>query len=231
VILIRNLVSIIVLILSQNCFATESITLAVENSWPPYSDQNGNGISKNIIEAAYNAMNVEVNFIAVPYSRALRMAEHGQVDGAFNVTKQESTIEKFNFGEVPILQTTASFYYHKDSTINFTSTNEIPNTTSVGVIIGYEYGNNYEKNRSRFKEVAVANQEQLIQLLKKRRIEVAIMFDEIVKNKLENMGLHTSDIRKGKINHKSDIYVAFSKSRDTKNAIKLLDEGLIRITQ
>jgi polar amino acid transport system substrate-binding protein len=231
VIFIRNLASIIILVLSQNCLAIESITLAAENSWPPYSDKNGNGISKSIIQAAYKAMNVEVKFIAVPYSRALKMTEHGQVDGAFNVTKQKSTIEKFNFGDIPILQATASFYYHNDSTVNFTSTNEIPDSTSVGVIIGYEYGNNYERNKSRFKEVAVANQEQLIQLLKKGRIEVAIMFDEIVKNKLESMGLRANDIRKGQVNHKSDIYVAFSKSKDTRDALKLLNEGLIQITK
>ncbi len=227
---IRKLVYIFVFISCQNCSAIESITLAAENSWPPYSDKNGNGISKNIIQAAYQAMNVEVKFIAVPYSRALKMAEHGQVDGAFNVTKQKSTIKRFNFGEIPILQATASFYYHNDSTMNFTSTDEIPDTTSVGVIIGYEYGNNYERNKNRFREVTVANQEQLIQLLRKKRIKVAIMFDEIVKNKLESMGLHANDIKKGQTNHSSDIYVAFSKSKDTRNALKLLNEGLIQLT-
>lgn len=228
-IFLRNLFVIFILSIYQDCAALESITLAAEDSWPPYSDKSGNGISKNIIQAAYNSVNVEVEFIAVPYARAIKMTELGQVYGAFNVTKQKSTIEIFNFGQTPILQVTASFYYHNNSAMNFISTNEIPKETSVGVIIGYEYGDNYEENKSRFNEIRVSNQEQLIQLLRKKRIDVAIMFDEVVKSKLEKMGLNLDDIRKGQINHKSDIYVAFSKSKNTKNAMKLLDEGLLNI--
>ena len=208
----------------------ESITLAVENSWPPFADKNGNGISKKIIQAAYNSVNINVEFIAVPYARALRMVEQGQVDGAFNVTKQKSTLEKFHFGEVPILKTSASFYYHIDSAMNFLSTSEMLKDTSVGVIIGYEYGDNYERNKHRFKEVKVANQAQLIQLLRKKRIDVAIMFDEVVKSKLENMKLSLDDIRKGHINHESDIHVAFSKAKDTAKAMQLLDKGLLNLS-
>ena len=226
---LRTLFSIIILFIGQNCAALESIKLAVENSWPPYSDKNGNGISKDIIQAAYNSVNVNVEFISVPYERALKMAEIGQVDGAFNVTKQKSTLEKFNFGEIPILQATASFYYHNDSTMNFTSANEIPEGSAIGVIIGYEYGDNYDKNKSRLKEVRVTNQTQIIELLRRKRIDLAIMFDEVAKNKLGKMGLQLNDIKKGEVNHRSDIYVAFSKSKNTINAMEHLDKGLSNI--
>jgi polar amino acid transport system substrate-binding protein len=229
VISIRTLFALIALCACQNCAAIETITLAVENSWPPYSDNNGNGISKDIIQAAYDSVNVNVKFITVPYARAIKMAELGQVDGAFNVTKQKSTMGILNFGEIPILQATASFYYNNDSEMNFNSVNEIPNKTSVGIIIGYEYSDQFEKNRSRFNEIKVNNQTQLIKLLRTKRIDVAIMFDEVAKSKLDKMGLNINDIKKGKINHKSDIYVAFSKLKDTNNAIKLLDKGLTNI--
>lgn len=226
----KHLFAIVALMASLNS-AAETITLAVENSWPPFADKDGNGISKEIIQAAYSSVNMRVEFIAVPYARALIMAEQGQVDGAFNVTKQKSTLEKFYFGEVPILKTSASFYYHIDSAMNFTSNNEILKDTSVGVIIGYEYGDNYEKNKHRFKEVKVANQAQLFQLLKKKRIDVAIMFDEVVKSKLDNMQLDFDDIRKGSINHESYIHVAFSQAKDTAKAMRLLDKGLRNIKQ
>ena len=225
----RTLFTILILNVCQHCMAIESITLAAESSWPPYSDKNGNGISKDIIQAAYNSVNVDVEFIVVPYARALKMTQLGQVDGAFNVTKQASTIDTFNFGNTAIFQASASFYYHNDYTMNFISTNEIPNKTSVGVIIGYEYGDNYDANKSRFSEIKVANQTQLIELLRKKRIDVAIMFDEVAKSKLKKMRLSLDAIKKGEINHTSDIYVAFSKLKDTKKAMKLLDKGLVNI--
>jgi len=137
----------------------------------------------------------------------------------------------FNFGNVPILQASASFYYHNDSSLNFTSVKDIPKGTSIGVIIGYEYGDNYDIYKSRFREVKVASQSQLIGLLRNKRIDMAIMFDEVVKSKLNEMGLQFNDIKKGTINHTSDIYVAFSKSKNTIKAMNLLEKGLIKIKE
>jgi polar amino acid transport system substrate-binding protein len=229
----NNLVRIVFVIFSVsaslNCVAQESIILAVENSWPPYANENGSGISKEIIQTAYNSVNVKVEFIVVPYARAVLMAENGEVDGVFNVTKQKSTIDILNFGEAPILQASASFYYHKNSEMNFNSVNDIPKEISVGVIIGYGYGHNYQKNKDRFVKVEVSKQEQLIKLLMSKRIDMAIMYDDVVTAKLSKMGFSQHDIKKGDVNHIIDIYVAFSKKKNTRIAMKLLDQGLVNI--
>lgn len=71
---LRAIFAILFFTMCQICVAQESIVLAVENSWSPFSDTNGNGISKDIIQAAYNSVDTEVEFIAVPYARALKMA-------------------------------------------------------------------------------------------------------------------------------------------------------------
>ena len=222
----RIFLLIITLISWHGCFANESIKLAVENSWPPYSDRNGDGISKDIILKAFDSVGVKVEFIVVPYARALYLAEIGQVDGAFNVTKQESTIKKFNFGDEAILQAVASFYYHKDSAMDVLSADEIPTGSSVAVIIGYEYGNNYEKNKSRFTEIRVSNQKQIIQLLRNKRVDLGIIFDEVAQYTLTEMALKPDAIKQGHMNHKSDIFVAFNQKEKTKSIIKLLDKGL-----
>jgi len=201
----------------------------VEDSWPPYADAQGNGLSKDIIQKAFDSVNVKVEFVTVPYARALRMAEFGKVHGAFNVTKQKSTTDKFNFGEVPILQAPASYYYPAASKLNFTTVADIPKGTTIALIIGYEYGNVYNIYRSRFDEVRVSNQKQIIQLLIRNRVDVAIMFDKVATYKLAEMGLSDNAIKKGKINHNSKIFVAFSKKKNTKNIIQKLDEGLIKI--
>jgi polar amino acid transport system substrate-binding protein len=72
-------------------YSRESVTLAVKDSWPPYSDSNGNGMSKDIIQKAFDSVFIKVKFIAVPYAKTLRMLESGDVDGAFNITKQKNT--------------------------------------------------------------------------------------------------------------------------------------------
>ncbi|WP_157826743.1 substrate-binding periplasmic protein [Colwellia sp. 12G3] len=215
--------------ISFSSYSSSKVTLAVENSWPPYSNNQGNGISKEIIKKAYHAVNVEVKFIVVPYARALHMVKIGSADGAFNVTKQANTERVFNFGEEYLLQAKASYYYYKDSVFDFSSATNIPDGTTIALILGYEYGDTFQQNRHRFNEVRVGTQEQIVQLILKKRVDMAIMFDEVAKDTMTNMGLKHSSIKQGQINHQSDIYVAFSKINDTKEMMSLLDEGLRRV--
>ncbi len=206
--------------------AQTSITLAVENSWPPYADQNGNGISKQILQKALAHQGVQVSFVTVPYARALHLAEIGKVDGAFNVTKQASTLKKFAFGQEPILIASASYYYSKNTRFDYKSVTDIPSGTSIAVILGYEYGDKYEQQRHRFDEVKVSSQEQIIKLLRSNRVDMAIMFDEVASYYLKQMQLSEHAISKGHINHTSDIYVAFNKEKALEDVIKKLDSGL-----
>jgi len=210
----------------MECLAQGTVILAVENSWPPYSDKQGNGISNDRVKKAFNSVNVKVIFVVVPYARALRMAELGQVDGAFNVAKQKSTLQRLNFGKHPIFRTTASYYYHRQSTMEVDSVADIANGSTIGLILGYEYGDEYEKHKHRFKEVRVATQKQIIELLLKKRIDLALMFDEVAQYTLTEMKLPPTAIKKGKINQTSEIYVAFSKIKNTKKLLRLLDKGL-----
>lgn len=225
----RLIILLFTTLISFSCFSVEKVTLAVENSWPPYSDRLGNGLSKNIITKAFNSVNVEVEFIVVPYARALHMVKNGSADGAFNVTKQLNTQELFNFGEEPILQAQASFYYHNHSNIDLTSATDIPSGTSIALILGYEYGDAFEQEKHRFNEVRVSSQQQIIELILKNRVDMAIMFDAVASFTQVQMGLGPSGIKKGKVNHQSDIYVAFNKKEKTKDIIKLLDTGLRNI--
>ena len=97
------------------------------------------------------------------------------------------------------------------------------------MIIGYEYGDDYEKHRQRFNEVRLAKQSQIIEMLQSKRIDMAIMFDEVAAYSLQQLNLSSSVIKQGAINHISDIYIAFSKSRDTDNIIKAFESGLKKL--
>jgi len=219
----------LLIFLSPIALSNTVIKLGVENSWPPYSDSLGNGISKVRIQKAFSAMNVRVEFYVFPYARVLKMTENGELDGAFNVTKQASTIDKFNFHQTPLLYAHASFYYPPNSTLDYKNVNEIPDNTLIALIIDYEYEDQYEANRARFSEVRVSKQKQIVQLLLKQRVDMAIMFDDVAKYTLEQMKLPITAIKKGYSNHTSEIFVAFSKVRVTDKMIKQLDQGLRKI--
>ncbi|WP_448211162.1 substrate-binding periplasmic protein [Colwellia sp. MEBiC06753] len=206
--------------------------MAVEDSWPPYADKQGNGISKQRILAALSGSGISVSFVVVPYARALKMAETGKVDGCFNVTRQHDTEVKYRFGQQPLLQAQASHFYPEHSSVKYRNIADIPNGTRIGLILGYEYGEEYEAHRHRFKEIRVSEQSQIVKLLQKHRIDLAIMFDEVAKFTLHSMSLPPNAISKGAINHISDIYVAFNKDAPSLDkVIEALDEGLRRLNQ
>lgn len=219
-------------LLSRNALSQEKLVLAAEDSWPPYAKRDGTGISRDIITAALASTGTDVEFVIVPYARALKMAEDGKVDGAFNVTKQASTLERFAFGKEPLLMARASYFYPKDTTASYHSANEIPDGTSIALIIGYEYGNVYEANRARFKEVRVSSQKQIVRLVQTGKVDMAIMFDEVARYTLDSMNLNQNTLRKGHLNHVSEIYIAFSKQADNlAHKIALLDNGLAALAK
>lgn len=212
--------------------AGETFIFAAENSWPPFAMADGSGLSRTIIEQALSYSDSTATFITVPYARALKMAENGQVDGAYNVTLQQNTLQRLVFGNEPLFQAKASFYYPKDSTFNYASVDKFPGGINIALITGYEYGDSYEAHRKRFKEVRVANQRQIINMLRENKVHMAIMFDDVAAYTLAAMQLPQDAIRKGKLNHISDIYVAFSpKAKNLEAKINLFDEGLRQVKQ
>ena len=220
----------IILLLTNPAWADPSPQvweLAAEDSWQPYTDKQGLGISTNIINAALAKEGVKTEIHVRPYARVLQEIKSGIWDGGYNVTRQENTEKDFIFGQEPILQANAYWYISADSTLNFTAINQVPDLLRVGGIIDYEYGDVYEHQRHRFREIRVPRQSQLIKMLKTGRIDAAIMFEEEAKQALLEMDLPADSVRKIMFNHTSDIYVAFSRKKEgsIKNA-ETLDKGL-----
>jgi len=149
------------------------------------------------------------------------------LDGGYNVTRQENTEKDFIFGQEPLLRAKAYWYVPANSTLEFKSIDKVPDLLRIGGIIDYEYGDAYERQRNRFKEIRVPRQSQLIKMLKTGRIDAAIMFEEEANQALREMNLPGDAVRKIMFNHTSDIYVAFSRKKETsqKNA-EILDKGL-----
>jgi polar amino acid transport system substrate-binding protein len=208
-----------------------SIILAAEDSWPPFADQFGKGISHQLVKSAFSQMGIRVETLVVPYSRGLRMTERGNVNGVFNVTKEVSTQDKFIFGKQPLFQASASFYQHKSHPIKAKSKYELAPKAVIGVIKGYEYGDEFPQlvKQKGWVLFIANNQMQLINMLLVNRIDLAVMFDAVAKEQLTQMGVN-EEVLPIFNNHQSDIYVAFSKHLpDSALLAKKLDEGLIKL--
>ena len=211
---------------------TNTVVLAVEDSWPPYAGTKGQGIATNIIEKALAEVGIRLIIKVSPYARVLDEVEKGIVVGGYNVTRQASTETKFLFGQQELLSAQASFYFSSKNTQvqEYKTINDIPDGTHLGLIIDYEYGDLFDQHKHRFKQIRVSKQTQIINMLKTGRLDSAIMFDAVAAHTLKAMKLKPKSILKGPLNHTSDIYVAFSlQHEDAQYFSDKLDQGLAAI--
>lgn len=203
------------------------IHLGAEDSWPPYSDEQGQGISTNLIKAAFAKSGLSPSFQVLPYARVLHDLESGKIDGGYNVTRQASTEDKYLFGEEPLLTVEAYWFFRPDTFTSIKRIEDIPPTFRVGVIRDYEYGDIYEHHRHRFTEVRVTQQSQIIRMLKQGRIDAAVMFDQEAKHAIKRLQWKEDIFDKRFLNHRGDVYLAFShKSPRARWLAQQLDKGL-----
>ncbi len=209
---------------------TISIRLGAEDSWPPYSNEHGQGISTELIKAAFAKSGVTPGFQTLPYARVLHDLDSGKIDGGYNVTLQSTTKNRFLFGAVPLLSVESYWFFKPDSFADIKRIEDIPVKFRVGIIRDYEYGDIYEQHRHRFTEIQLTQQSQIIRMLQQGRIDAAVMFDREAEFALDKMGLDQSTLEKRFLNHRGDVYLAFS--HKSPRAIWLaqeFDKGLLML--
>ncbi len=205
------------------------VRIAAEDNWPPFSDENGKGLSTQLVSAAFARSGYRIETIVVPYARALHYTAHGKTEACWNVTRQGSTERDYLLHQQPLFQAASSFYFHGIAK-NYRSVAEIPDGTVVGVILGYEYGDLFEQHKKRFQLVEVSTHPQLISLLQHDKVELAIFFDEVLAYYLAQPAMRQIRLQQGQRNHVSDIYVAFSRvGPRSKQLAEALDSGLLEL--
>lgn len=205
------------------------IRIAAEDNWPPFSDHQGRGLSEQLVKAAFANQGYQITTVVVPYARALYSTRQGDTDACWNVTRQHNTEQEFTLNKIPLFTADSSFYYYLKPR-PYPSVAQIPNGAVVGVILGYEYGDLYEQHKHRFHLVQVSTHTQLIGLLNSGKLDLAIFFDDVLRYYLRQEGIKAQHIQRGKLNYRSEIYLAFSKDNpQSSKRAAALDAGITEL--
>ncbi|NTS77208.1 transporter substrate-binding domain-containing protein [Catenovulum sp. SM1970] len=220
-------------VLSQGkAFAQTQIKFSIENNWPPFANFSGKSLSKDKVTQALNLVDLQSTFIIVPKSKGIYLARTGQVDAVLNLEKTPNNQNDFIFGEQPLFDAEASFFYPADSTLDARNFADLPDGTRVVLVKGYDYGEDYYKHSHRFKETIVASLFQSIDNIISKKADVGVMLDIEAQYYLSRMKLPPRVIKKGEVHHTKKIYAAFSKRvKQAQKWADKLDEGLQKIEQ
>lgn len=212
--------------------STQQFTLGAENSWPPYSDEHGQGISTDLIKAAFAKVGMTPTFKVLPYARVLHDLKSGKIAGGYNVARQSTTADNYVFGKEPLLLAETYWYFIPKKHPQVTSMVDAPNQFKIGTILDYEYGEAYEKQRSRFKEFQLSKQSQIIRMLQQGRLDAGLMSEREAEYALREMQLPTNALEKRFLNHVDEIYLVFSlKQEHSQWLAEQFDKGLTALKE
>lgn len=163
------------------CLATaqaQTITVAAEDDWAPYSSASANGsqpqgLSPDLVRAAFQTQGVEVRFLTVPFTRCLHYAKTGVVVACFNATITPSNRAQFHWHATPLFQEELAIFAPQESQNSGLTAKDLEDH-SLGVTIGYTYPPDV-LNNPRIHTVVAASDSDLVTMLLAGRVDYALL--------------------------------------------------------
>lgn len=169
---------VIMFISTTPCVAGEKIIIAAADPWPPFLDPSSptEGLSLEIIRAAYKTQGYSVEMKYVPWARAMDGVKKGKYDIIPNAWMTEKRKEFLMFSE-PYAVNKVKFIKRKDDSFEFNGMESLAGKT-IGTVRGYSYGDVF-MGATNFKREEVNDFITNIKKLIHNRLDLAIE-DEIV---------------------------------------------------
>jgi len=195
--------------------AEKLIILRSQDDWGPneYIDSEGKLVGSHIdlIQLAAEKVGVEVEFVAMPWKRALKSIREGTGDAISYVIKtpERSSFLIYHSGNI-ISQGSSRFAYLNGRDFGYDGSLSSVRDRHIGVIHGYNYGEKFDRNQLN-NLTNVSSEKQLLQMLLDRRLDLILVNIDRLKYKFGTTPgfdqIRTMDI--ASVSH--DIYLAFSR--------------------
>lgn len=168
----------LLLLLSLPALSAVTTIVAAADHWPPFADENNpdDGLSLEIVRAAYKTQDFDVKMKFVPWVRAEEGVKEGVYDILVNVWRTEARATELFFS-TPYTSNSIKFIKLKNNPFEYHGINSLDGV-NLGTVRGYGYGEELAKPTRFFREDAnsfISNVRKLVA----RRIDLTLE-DEIV---------------------------------------------------
>lgn len=163
----------IVCCLNVDSFAGNNTVTLATGEWPPYVSANmtGNGMSSEIVCAAFEEVGLKPILIFYPWKRALCTLKNGAVNASFLWVKRKDREEYVWFSDALHKRTLLFFYYKKNfpQGISYSSIEDLKRF-KIGVIRGYATEKQF--NNMGLKTIIVSNTLKGMEMLRRGYIDI-----------------------------------------------------------
>ena len=213
--------------------AADTVTVGAEDSWYPYSGLvNGKlqGMTVDIVRAAFKTVGVEVKFEPMPYARCVALTRSGVQLACFDTFRTPDTESDFLWHSPSLFNVEYRVYALANSTRKHLGVRDLEGQ-HVAVTRGYEYGAEFDRNTKIQREQS-SSDESNFRMLLAGRVDYTITA-EIIANKLfqEHPELDKKFKLVGSVS-RNDVYMAFSRRHpDGPREMARFEKGLRNIRE
>lgn len=178
---------------SGTVWAQEAVVVAVEDKdYSPYYTWEGDtvrGPCRDIVVGAFDVLEYDVEFVAIPWIRALKMVQDGTVDAALCATRTEEREAYAVFPDEALLSYDATLFVRDDSPLQ-TADAEALRGKSFAVVKGYSFGgvDSWLEENGMIRQEATTR-ESLVQVLLAGRVDTVLDTRLPMFHDLERMGV------------------------------------------
>lgn len=223
-----------VLLFTAQAIATE-ITIAGDN-WCPINcgeDDVKQGFMIDVAKKALAHSDIKVNYIEVPWTRAVGLTRKGEIDAVVGAFKGDAP--GFIFPKRPLLMISPNSLFAKNDTWQFQGLASF-NKVTLGTIKGYDYG---EQLNAYINSLAATDSNQLVQLYGNNAVERSIQF--LLRDRINvfvesapvfwyhanNLGVSDKVKEIGSVSKPEACFIAFSPSKgNSQELANKLDIGI-----
>lgn len=150
-----------------------TVVIGAEDDWYPYSAEvNGRpeGITVELVTAAYRAVGVEVKLESVPYVRCMAQTKAGTLTACFNTTRTVQIENDYAWPARPMFDERFLIWAVADAPVPRSGGLQVRDLEGqpVAVTRGYEYGSEFDGN-PRIQRVVTSHDENNFRLLLRGR--------------------------------------------------------------
>lgn len=123
--------------------AAEAVRLGI-GDWPPYfgQDLKHGGCFAYIVSEAFAAVGYRVDYIFLPWKRALAEAQDGTLDGSPGWKATDERRAQFLFSDA-VITSTSVFFHLKETPFSWSKIEDLEGKR-IGVTAGYSYGPDFD---------------------------------------------------------------------------------------
>ncbi|OEC60126.1 MULTISPECIES: substrate-binding periplasmic protein [Pseudomonadaceae] len=210
--------------------AAEMVLVAAEDDWAPYSslraDGSGpEGFTPELVREVFATQGVEVQFLTVPFSRCLLLAQGNQVAACFNVTITDTNRDQYLWHPTPLFKEGLAIFGRADEPRQDLKVADLVGY-SVGITNGYTYPTAFMENPA-IERFTANSDAQLLRMLAAGRVDYILLNTMPGLMRIQQSSEFRGQVKQVGLIEEDGVRLAFSKAHpDGARLAALFEKGL-----